>query len=180
MFPLHPETPEEGRSLEDLFNAPTAQITEIVAGLKQTATSLGLPFGARHMTYNSRMAQELGMWAETKGVGHRYHMTLFKAYFVDGVNIGKLDVLLGLVEVAGLDPEEARQVIASKSFSDAVDADWHLARQTKVQAVPSFVMGDQVLVGAQSYQSLQKLMRDNGLSPRSGDGGVVSFPHSQT
>ena len=178
MFPLHPETPEEGRSLEELFNASTTLIAEMVAGLKNTADSLGLPFGERHMTYNSRMAQELGMWAETKGAGHRYHMTLFKAYFVDGINIGKLDLLLELVEIAGLDPTEGLRIIESKSFSDAVDADWHLARQKRVQAVPSFIMGDQVLVGAQSYQSLQQLMRDNGLSPRSGDGGIVSFPTS--
>lgn len=168
MFPLHPETPEEGRSLEELFNSPSANITQIVAGLKEKAASLGLPFGDRHMTYNSRLAQELGLWAESKGRGHAFHMVAFTAYFVDGKNIAKPDILKDLAIQSGLDGDEAMTVISSRSFKDAVDSDWQLSREKNVTAVPTFSMGKHSLVGAQSYQSLQQLMAANDLKPKSG------------
>ena len=38
-------------------------------------------------------------------------MALYQAYFVDGLNIGELDVLLGVVEKVGLPVEEARDVL---------------------------------------------------------------------
>jgi len=37
--------------------------------LKNAADAEGLPWGTRKMTYNSRLAQELGKWAEEKGRG---------------------------------------------------------------------------------------------------------------
>jgi predicted DsbA family dithiol-disulfide isomerase len=39
------------------------------------------------MTYNSRLAQELGKWVETRGKGDQYHDAVFQAYFVDGKNL---------------------------------------------------------------------------------------------
>ncbi len=168
MFPLHPETPEEGRSLEELFNSPPAKIAQMVAGLKETASSLGLPFGDRHMTYNSRLAQELGLWAESKGRGHVFHMAAFTTYFVDGKNISKGAVLKDLAIQSGLDGDEAMTIINSRSFKDAVDKDWQLSREKNITAAPTFCMGEHSLVGAQSYQNLQQLMSVNGLKPKSG------------
>ncbi len=67
-FPLHRDTPEEGKTLEELFKGRDVDIDQMMAHLKQVASGLGLPFGDRKMTYNSRLAQEVGKWAnrETK------------------------------------------------------------------------------------------------------------------
>ena len=40
-----------------------------MARLKQVAEELGLTLGKRKKTYNSRLAQELAKWAESKGRG---------------------------------------------------------------------------------------------------------------
>jgi predicted DsbA family dithiol-disulfide isomerase len=40
---------------------------------KSAAKELDLPWGERKKSYNSRIAQELGKWAETKGKGDTYH-----------------------------------------------------------------------------------------------------------
>jgi predicted DsbA family dithiol-disulfide isomerase len=54
----------------------------------------GLPYNTeRNMSYNSRLAQELAKWAETKGKAEEVTNALFRAYFVDVKNIGKADVL---------------------------------------------------------------------------------------
>ena len=69
VFPLHPETPTEGRELADLFAGREAMIRDMQARLLQVAAAEGLPLVKRSRTYNSRLAQELGKWAEEQGRG---------------------------------------------------------------------------------------------------------------
>jgi len=137
----------------------------MMANLRENAERLGLALGDRKMTYNSRLAQEVGLWAETKGRGHQFHMEAFKAYFVEGRNIAQKDVLLSMIESSGLDPMEGKMVIETREFSDAVDSDWELSRAKGVTAVPSFFLGHDRLVGAQSYEILEKLIVKYGAKP---------------
>jgi len=126
--------------------------------LKTAAAKLGLAMGDRKMTYNSRLAQEVGLWAETKGRGHKFHMEAFKAYFVKGENIAQKSVLLSLIESSCLDPEEGEYIIDKREFSNAVDSDWELSKKAGITAVPTVRLGLDTLVGAQSYETLKKLV----------------------
>ena len=90
----------------------------------------GLPYGTRTMTYNSRLAQELGAWADTQPGGDAIHDALFRAYFVDARNIGDPEVLVEIAQSVGLDPDAARAVIEKRSHKAAVDADWAKSRQS--------------------------------------------------
>ncbi|MBF0257679.1 MAG: DsbA family protein [Desulfamplus sp.] len=159
-FPLHPDTPQEGMTLEELFKRKGAivNVDEIVTNLKATASKFGLAFGDRKMTYNSRLAQETGLWAATKNRGHQFHMEAFRAYFVEGKNISEKDVLLNMVERSGLDLTEGQHVIEARTFSDAVDAEWALSRAKGVTAVPTFFIELDRLVGAQSYETLKSIV----------------------
>ena len=134
-----------------------------MARLKKVAEELGLPLGERKKTYNSRLAQELGKWAETKGKGDEYHDAVFRAYFVDGKNIAETDVLMGLVKAVGLPEKEAKEVLQMRVFKEAVDSDWDLAHKMGISAVPTFVLNHQTLVGAQPYEVLEQFLRNNGV-----------------
>jgi predicted DsbA family dithiol-disulfide isomerase len=158
-FPLHPETPEEGRSLEDLFFGRGLDIPQMIAHLKRTADSLGLPFGTRTMTYNSRRAQELGKWAETQGYGEAFHKSVFQAYFAQGRNIAQPQVLKDLAALVGLDSGQAEQVLSEGRFAEAVDQDWEKSRLAGITAVPTFVCDGRSLVGAQPYEALRDLVK---------------------
>ena len=138
----------------------------MMAHLKQVASGLGLLFGDRKMTYNSRLAQELGKWAESKNKGHEFHNAMFRTYFVDGQNIGKADVLIEVVESINLNGKDAHKFIKSRTYREAVDSDWKRSYELKVNAVPTFLIDHQVLVGAQKYKSLEKLMESNNVKRR--------------
>jgi predicted DsbA family dithiol-disulfide isomerase len=166
MFPLHPDTPEEGLLLERLFANYPVDINKMMHQLQKTATDLGLPFGDREKTYNSRLCQELGLWAELKKRGDAFHMAAFKAYFVDGKNLAKIPVLLDLAASVELPIEEASDVLAARKFKAAVDADWSLAREMAITAVPTFLLNQDKLVGAQPYKSMVKFMEINGVKKR--------------
>ena len=158
-FPLHPETPAEGRSLADLFAGRNVDRKAMHEAMKARMDAEGLPYGERTMTYNSRLAQELGKWADTQPGGEALHDALFRAYFVEARDISQPAVLLEIAERVGLPLDAAREVLEKRTFKAAVDADWALSRQYGVTGVPTFVAGRHGVVGAQPYEVLEELVR---------------------
>ncbi len=158
-FPLHPDTPQAGRSLADMFAGRGYDIPKMQAQMRARMEAEGLPYGNRSMTYNSRLAQELGAWADTQPGGEAIHDALFRAYFVDGRNIGDREVLVGIAAATGLSAEGAREAIEKRTHQATIDADWEKSRQYGVTGVPTFVAGNQVVVGAQPYEALEDLVR---------------------
>ena len=158
-FPLHPETPAEGRSLADLFAGRNVDRKAMHEAMKARMDAEGLPYGERTMTYNSRLAQELGKWADTQPGGEALHDALFRAYFVEARDISQPAVLLEIAERVGLPVDAAREVLEKRTFKAAVDADWALSRQYGVTGVPTFVAGRHGVVGAQPYEVLEELVR---------------------
>ena len=166
-FPLHPETPQEGRALADLFAGRSE--TELKARQDQMRGLMaeeGLPYGDRTHTYNSRLAQEVGAWADTQEGGEAIHDAIYKAYFVEARNIGDPDVLLNIVKANNLSVEEARKVIEERTFKDVVDEDWRKSHQLGVTGVPTFVAAGQGVVGAQPYETLEKFLGSVGVTKR--------------
>ena len=159
-FPLHPETPAEGRSLSAMFGGRDADRKARHAAMKARMDAEGLPYGERTMTYNSRIAQEVGKWADTQPGGEALHDAFFRAYFVDARDISSHDVMLAIVKEAGLSVDGAREVLEKRTFKDAVDADWKLSREYGVTGVPTFVIGRQGVVGAQPYEVLEELVKE--------------------
>lgn len=137
-----------------------------MARLKQAAQNAGLPFADRKMTYNSRMAQELAKWAESKGKENEFHKAVFQAYFVQGLNIGKMTTLTALADSIELSAEEAEEVLRKKVFKEAVDADWVRSRHLGIQAVPTLVLDQCTLVGAQPYEKIAALLDAAGVRKR--------------
>jgi predicted DsbA family dithiol-disulfide isomerase len=158
-FPLHPETPAEGRALADLFKGRSLDLRSMHAQMKARMDAEGLPYGERTMTYNSRLAQELGKWADTQPGGEAIHDALFRAYFVEARDISRPEVLLEIVEQVGLPREAAREVLEKRTFKEAVDADWALSREYGITGVPTFVAGRFGVVGAQPYEALEALVQ---------------------
>jgi predicted DsbA family dithiol-disulfide isomerase len=119
----------------------------------------GLPYGNRSMTFNSRLAQELGAWADTQPGGEAIHDALFRAYFVDGRNIGDADVLVDIAGKAGLPADAAREVIEKRTHKQVIDEHWAKSRDYGVTGVPTFVIGTLGVVGAQPYEALEELVK---------------------
>ena len=167
-FPLHPETPPEGISLDALFGGsaedPARKARQ--ARMKALMDAEGLPYGERTHSYNSRLAQELAKWAEGQPGGEAIHDALFRAYFVHGRNLGDAEVLLDLARSVGLPEQEAKAVLGERSFSAAVDEDWRISRQAGVTGVPTFAAGGYGIVGAQPYEELERLVQAAGAQPK--------------
>ena len=155
-FPLHPETPAQGIRIEELFAGRDIDMDAMYQQMRSLMDAEGLPYGQRRHTYNSRLAQELGKWADSQpGI----HDALYRAYFVDGRNIGDVDVLVEIAQSVGLPADEARDVLERRAYQAEVDADWARSRAIGITGVPTFVAGGYGVVGAQPYETLELLLR---------------------
>ena len=134
--------------------------------LIRTAKELGLPFGKREKTFNSRLAQELGKFAEQQQRGDDFHNAVFRAYFADGLNIGLPATLAELGSSIGLNTAAVEEVLEKRLFKDAVDKDWTRSHQMGVTAVPTFMMNGMSLVGAQPYEKLAQMVESHGVKKR--------------
>jgi len=165
-FPLHPDTPPEGREMAGFYAERGLDPDKMYQDMKERMDAEGLPYGKRTHSYNSRLAQELGKWSETVEGGETLEQEFYKAYFVNSRNIGDVDVLLDCVEAAGLSVDEARTIIEQRTFEQAVDEDWAKSQQYGVSGVPTYVAGGYGVVGAQPYEVLEKLMQEVGAQKR--------------
>ena len=156
-FPLHPETPPEGQSLEQLFAGRDVDLNAMYQQMKRLMDIQGLPYSLRTHTYNSRLAQELGKWGDTHA-SDALHNALYQAYFVNRKNISNIEILVEVAASVGLDPIEARDVLKMRTLKAAVDEDWAKSRQYGITGVPTFVAAGYVVVGVQEYSVLERLL----------------------
>jgi predicted DsbA family dithiol-disulfide isomerase len=157
-FPLSPDTPPEGREIGPYLRSRGVDIDQAHARLAALLQEEGLPFSLdpSKRAYPTRRAQELAAWGET--TAPRIHDVLFRAVHVDHANVHDPEVLAGLAAVVGLDPDEARAVLAEGRMAARVDQDWTIARQVGVRSVPTFVLGRRGMAGAQSVDDLRRFL----------------------
>jgi predicted DsbA family dithiol-disulfide isomerase len=174
-FPLYPEIPEKGLTFDAMVRNKNADISRMMIVLKRIANRLGLPFGEPKITYNSRLAQELGKWAESKGKGHEFHKAVFYAYFVKEQPIDEIQILAKLAESVNLNVKDAQKILQDRTFREAVDLDWKRSYELNVTEIPTFILNHQVLVGAQPYETLRNFLLPNNIETRNPNPSVPRY-----
>lgn len=155
-FPLHPATPAEGLLLTELLRGMDLDAAH--KRINQMLDELGLEHGERDRTYNTRLAQELALWARTQTGGETLVPLLYRAYFVHNRNLAEAKVLLDTVREAGLDADAARTVLQERSFSTALDAEWNRARAFQISGVPAFIASGYQMTGYQPVPELNRFL----------------------
>jgi len=94
--------------------------------------------------------------------GRAMREAIFRAYFGEGRDVGRIDVLVEIGAMLGMDPTELKVVLDVDTFGGAVDGDRALARRLGIEAVPALVAGAgaaaRLIVGAQPYAALRALL----------------------
>jgi predicted DsbA family dithiol-disulfide isomerase len=134
-------------------------INAMTAGLNKRFVQEGLVSGNFDMIYNTRLAQELAKWAETMEPSGDIHMLLYKAYFVDNSNLSSKDVLIAVAEKAGLSGKAAEEVLEKRTMKEKIDQDWQLSGKMGVTGVPTFAAGGGTVVGFQSYEIIDRMVK---------------------
>ncbi|HVL97945.1 MAG TPA: DsbA family oxidoreductase [Egibacteraceae bacterium] len=163
-FELDPSAPRErGVAVEHLaakygVSRPEAQAMH--DRMTRVAAAEGLAFRldiAR--PGNTFDAHRLLHLAGEQGVQDAVKERLLAAYLCEGQPVGNVAVLARLAADAGLDPEEARAVLAGDAYAGEVRADEATARALGITSVPFFVVDRAYgVAGAQSPEVLTELL----------------------
>ena len=165
-FQLNPDMPPEGMDrrayLEGKFGGKENAI-KVYSQIADAAKAAGLPidFAAIKRTPNTLDAHRLIHWAGLEGRQTAVVSSLFKAYFVEGQDIGDRDVLLSIASGCGMDAEMTARLLETDADRDDVrDRDSH-ARNHGVTGVPTFVVANQhVVPGAQPPELWDQVIDD--------------------
>lgn len=117
----------------------------------QMGTNAGLQLNFdQAVVANSFNAHRLIHFAKANGLQQEMKTRLFKAYFTEGKNIDDKETFIGLATEIGLNEAEAKAVLESDKYADAVNADIQESQQLGVRGVPFFVFDRKYAVsGAQ-------------------------------
>ncbi len=162
-FPLHPNTPEEGRDLLDLFSCSQDELNKKNYMMSRLMNEENLEYKNREFTYNSRLAQELGYWGQFKYSNDIIHDEIYKSYFINKKNIYNIDILLKAASKAKLPQEEAREILEKRIYKDIIDKHWEYSYKIGVTGVPTYILGTSYLVGAQQEKNFHSLFEKENI-----------------
>jgi len=126
---------------------------------REKAQRSGVAFGPPELVPWTRKAHELALYAESSGVGEAVRTRIFEAYLLEGMDIGRVDVLVGIGREAGLDATETKVVLDVDRFEAAVLDARAGARSTGVTSAPTIVRGAARLEGFHNRTTLGTFLR---------------------
>ena len=143
-FDLHPEYPTEGIPRAEL-NARYGDAFH--DRLKQTFAASGLVYNPPpDVVPNTMRALRVTELARERGLHREVHDRLMRAYWEEGRDIGDGSELLALALEAGLDEQEAAQVITGDAYQDRVLDSTARAQSLGITGIPAFLLDGRALV----------------------------------
>jgi predicted DsbA family dithiol-disulfide isomerase len=134
------------------------------ADVTARARAVGLDFDLSNTKVaNTFDAHRLTHLAAARGLGEAMVERLFRAYFIEGRNVGDHATLAALAAEAGLAAEDAERTLATGDFAADVRRDVDEALQLGINGVPFFVFGGRYAVsGAQDADVFLDVLRRIG------------------
>ena len=127
--------------LEAKFGGQQGAVKAYLPVVEEAARSgLALNLDRIERTPNTLDAHRLIHWAGIEGRQTPVVSALFRAYFVDGRDIGAAEVLADIADSAGMDAAVVLRLLASEADLDEVRARDKAARDMGVTAVPTFIV----------------------------------------
>jgi predicted DsbA family dithiol-disulfide isomerase len=165
-FELDPDAPAQraGTHAEHLarkYGMTSAQAEQADVQMTQRAAAEGLDFRFDLMRGgNTFDAHRLLHLANDHGLQEQMKERLMRATFTDGLPIADKDTLVRLATEVGIPASEARAVLDSDAYADAVRADEQQAARYGITGVPFFVADSKYAVsGAQPAEVFAQFLQ---------------------
>ena len=139
---------------------PEEQAKEMTAQVIHMGKASGIDFNfERALITNTFSAHKILHLAKKHGKSSEMEEELFKAHFLNGENVGSIEVLSNLAEKLGISKDEALQTLSSEEFNDEVNQDVTEGRNNGVTGVPFFILnGKYAVSGAQPAELFEEAL----------------------
>ncbi|MBB94013.1 MAG: polyketide biosynthesis protein [Rhodobacteraceae bacterium] len=165
-FQLNPDMPSEGMDrrayLETKFGGKEGAVRAYAPVVEHAeAAGLTINFDAMERTPNTMDAHRLIHWGGIEGKQQGVVDALFKAYFVDGRDIGSHDVLADIADGLGMDASVVLRLLASDADRDLIQRRDAHSREMGITSVPTFIVANSHAVpGAQPTELWVKVIHE--------------------
>ncbi len=165
-FELNPQMRPEGENIDefigDRYGADPVQLNAMRENVRARAAGVGFHFNqhAGSRIYNTFDAHRLLHWAQGTGRQQALKHALFSANFSDNADVSDHEVLIRSAAAAGLDAQEARDVLTTGRHAEEVRAAEQLWISRGIHAVPGIVINGQWLIsGGQAPETFERTLR---------------------
>ncbi len=140
--------------MHELF--PAHMVQGMIENLNQMGTTYGLKFVARDRISNSHSAVLLGEYLHLHHPEQEngYHNAVFETYFSQGKDIGQAEILANLLQELGIDPQVLPAALNDVASKTRMQKNAQMAKDNDVTGTPTFLIGNERVVGAQPYPTL--------------------------
>lgn len=158
-FLLDPSTPEEGEDLRERLQRKYGMEPETMfARVEAAARESGLPLDFTKVTRSvaTARAHTLIRHALERGTQGALKRAILAAYFLEGRDVGDVDVLAEIASGHGFDEEEARALLRDDQELRATRAAASAVASQGISGVPFFILGRRLaLSGAQPVEVMK-------------------------
>jgi predicted DsbA family dithiol-disulfide isomerase len=158
-FELHPEIPKEGL-FTDNMPLPRDYLEMALANVKRLADEDGLELKFSDKWPNSRLALFISEFARSKGKFDEFHVLVLDAFWKEGKDIGDLSLLLDLAGSIGLNKEKILEYLESDEPINKLREALTKLSGYGISGVPTFFIGDRIVVGAQPYEVFERVIKE--------------------
>jgi predicted DsbA family dithiol-disulfide isomerase len=164
-----------GRRIEhrayELYPAPAplperAADEQSLAALQPLAAEVDVRVGPRGGVPRTRKAHEAARFAREQGREAALRQAIYHAFWEEGRDIGRIDVLVSLAEAVGIEGQALKIALDIDVHADAVLADRLAADRSGIRHTPTLIIDAQaeplVAVGAQRLADLEALLAEAG------------------
>ncbi len=124
----------------------------------------GLPMKLPPVQPRSQLAHQAALYARTEGKFNEMHRTLFRAFFKQGADIGKVEILIKIAQHIGLNAEGLRFSLELNEYRSQIEAERAAGTTLRIEAVPVLLVRGPAtpieratrLEGTVDYKSLRR------------------------
>lgn len=125
-------------------------------GLDKQGKSLGVRFNNQPLMSNSNLAMQAGEFARDSGVYKAYHQAVFKAFFTDCLDIGKMTTISDIIGSLGLETDDLEKALIDKRYVPVLTETKKQAAVKMITAAPTFfIEGGTQITGAQPLETFR-------------------------
>ena len=158
-FEIHPDWPAEGIAPERAMRGGDAESRKAAwQRILEMADSIGLKMNAPALMTNSHTALKVAEYARETELSSAFDERVYRAYFQEGANIGNPAVVISLAKEVGLDESAVIEAIGSPKYEMKLKNNTLVGNQRGVDGVPTFFIGEYALRGAQSIDTMRKVL----------------------
>ncbi|WP_395022955.1 DsbA family oxidoreductase [Dongia sp.] len=171
-FELNPDMAPEGEDRDEHLAKKYGRSKQEFAAsrehIRQRAAAVGFTMNPQERIYNTFDAHRLLHWAGVAQPASQPALkhALLRAYFTDARNIADPEVLVAAAQQAGLDPAEARAILASDRYAADVRQEEQAWLSAGINSVPAIIVNRKYLIsGGQPPEVFEANLREMAKQP---------------